>query len=477
MFGSLRTKIVLLLASAGMVAILAAALTIYGLTNAQRLVDRGLAAQVRIEHLLVLAGRMSDYRDAATAAVIARRTSESAARLKPAQEAARRAFTHLLSLNVLEVDNEIGEGKNVAGTKGLLLARMRARFDHLHRSTSKLLEKDGEVDSLNAAFDQFGLGFAPILSRLIDQERMLSNATQEEIAALRRQLLTIATILGAVTFALIVAVYFLIGRPLLQRTADLHDVNRQLAEIDANRRRFFSDISHELRTPLTVVQGEAELNLKAKVSPSKQDMRESFATIQTRVVELRQRIDDMLRVARSESGKLDLASEVVDLNDLARSAVDTEHRFCERHGIDISIQTRPEPVFVFGDGNWLRQVIAGVISNAVKYSEQGNPVKIEVRSLNDQGVVLVKDRGCGIAEQELVQVFERFARAGGNHTSTNPVKLARDGFGVGLSLAKWVVEQHGGAISLVNNTDGPGLLVRISLPLSRDGAPEAKADA
>ena len=91
-----------------------------------------------------------------------------------------------------------------------------------------------------------------------------------------------------------------------QQTADLREVNRRLETIDANRRQFFADVSHELRTPLTVVQGEAEFNLKAKARPSAADMRRSFETILKRVLELRRRVDDMLRVARSESGRLDL---------------------------------------------------------------------------------------------------------------------------------------------------------------------------
>lgn len=533
---SLRTRVLLLLLSAAVISAISAGLLTYGLTSSQQLVDKAQAAQVRIESYLVLASRLSEYRDTATAATApGANGSQARQQVNQVYEPVRRAFTRLLSLNVLEVDRETGDGKSAAATKGLNLSRMKAQFDNLHRSiTGSLAENTGGASG-QGALNAFGIGISPILFQAIDNERQLSAATHRRIASLRKRLIAIAIALVSATVLLSLAIYFRFGLPLLRRiaetvqgaeaiaegklttrlnptghdeltelmrrfnimagslaaregelktaqrdlqetvdrqTADLRQANEKLEKIDANRRRFFSDISHELRTPLTVVQGEAEYNLKAKARPGVGDMRQSFETILARVQELRRRVDDMLRVARSESGRLDLSSGRIDLNKVVSDAVADETIPAKRRGIRL----KPEPVSgeiaIQGDYDWLRQVMGGLIVNAVKNSPEDTVITISITQRLHNVVVAIEDQGRGIDPDSLPFVFERFARAGGDRNQQ--VETESDGFGIGLNLARWVIEEHSGTISLGNNVDGPGVTVHVTLPLMSEPTDQGK---
>ncbi len=524
---SLRTRVVLLLLSAAVISAISAALLTYGLTNSQQLVDKAQAAQTRIQNYLVLASRLSEYRDASTAAIApAANRDLSRQQINQAYEPVRQTFTRLLSLNVLEVDLESGDGKSAAATKGLNLSRMKALFDNLHRSISNSLAENASGASGQGALNAFGVGMSPILFQAIDNERQLSAAMHRQIANLRKRLIAIAIALVTATVLLSLIIYFRFGLPLLKRiaetvqgaeaiaqgklttrlkptgqdeltdlmnrfnvmagslatregelktaqrdlqetvdhrTADLRQVNEKLEKIDANRRRFFSDISHELRTPLTVVQGEAEYNLNAKVRPRVADMRQSFETILSRVQELRRRVDDMLRVARSESGQLDLRFTRIDLNMVVSDAVDDETKPAGRRGIDLKLEPVSGQLIILGDYDWLRQVICGLIVNAMKHSPEKTSITIRLSHQTDSAVIEVEDEGHGIDPDSLPHVFERFMQAGSD--DDQDAGTESDGFGIGLNLAKWVIEEHSGTISLGNNADGPGVTVRATLPV------------
>ncbi len=533
---SLRTRVLLLLLSAALISAISAGLLTYGLTSSQQLVDKAQAAQIRIENYLILASRLSEYRDTATAATVpGANRSQALQQAKQAYEPVRRAFTRLLSLNVLEVDRETGDGKSAAATKGLNLSRMKALFDNLHRSITTSLAENAAGASGQGALNAFGVGISPILFQAIDNERLLSATMHRRIASLRKRLIAIAIGLVSATVLLSLAIYFRFGRPLLGRiaetvqgaeaiaegklttrlnptghdeltdlmrrfntmagslaaredvlktaqrdlqetvdrqTADLRQANEKLEKIDTNRRRFFSDISHELRTPLTVVQGEAEYNLNAKARPGVADMRQSFETILGRVQELRRRVDDMLRVARSESGRLDLSSKRIDLNRVVADAVGDETRPAERRGVELKFEAAPGELVVLGDYDWLRQVLGGLIVNAVKNSPEKTVIRITVLQQLQNAVVVIEDRGRGIDPASLPHVFERFTRAGGDNNLQ--VEAESDGFGIGLNLAKWVIEGHSGSISLGNNVDGPGVTVHVTLPLMSGSTDQGK---
>ena len=235
------------------------------------------------------------------------------------------------------------------------------------------------------------------------------------------------------------------------RTAALSAANDRLAQVDATRRRFFADVGHELRTPLTVIMGEAELGLR-RPDPA---TRAGFDTILNRAARLYRRIEDLLRIARSDSGQLELQQDRVALDQTVAAALADLAPVLKRAGVGVT--TELAALAVRGDADWLRQVFAGLFENAAKYAGRGAVVSVTGRAEGGVARVLIRDTGPGLPPDLRGRVFERFARG-----STAP------GFGVGLALAAWVVEASGGRLDLLPE-DGPGLGLRMDLPLWEEG--------
>lgn len=241
-----------------------------------------------------------------------------------------------------------------------------------------------------------------------------------------------------------------LGATVAARTAELSRANARLERIDAERRRFFADVGHELRTPLTVILGEAELGAR-NPDPG---LRESFATIRGRALRLMRRIEDLLRIARSESGRLELERGPVDLAAVVAAAAADAAPPLARAGVTAAIEGLPSMV-VAGDGEWLRQVFAGLLENAAKYAGRGATVTVSGRIRDGRAEVVVADDGPGVPEDRLRAAFERFGRVDAGDAP---------GFGVGLALARWVVEAHGG--SLRAEAAEKGLRLAMTLPLA-----------
>lgn len=231
-----------------------------------------------------------------------------------------------------------------------------------------------------------------------------------------------------------------------ERTAALSAANARLEGIDSTRRRFFADVGHELRTPLTVILGEAELG---HASPDP-EARAAFDTIRTRAQRLFRRIEDMLRIARSESGHLELAQDRVDLAEAARAALADLAPVLKRAGVTARLDLPALPVR--GDADWLRQVFAGLFENAAKYAGRGAEIRLSGRAEDGAARIEIADTGPGLPPGRQEQIFARFARGA----------VGAGGFGVGLALARWVAEASGGR--LVPEA-GPGFRLRLELPL------------
>ena len=251
------------------------------------------------------------------------------------------------------------------------------------------------------------------------------------------------------------------------RTADLRDANRRLEEIDENRRRFFADISHELRTPLTVILGEAELTLKQGGDVPAEAIIKSMTAIQSRAKTLRRRVNDMLRVARSESGQLDLRLEENDVNMIVAEALEDAAPFGRKKRVNIEMETDLEPLMCVCDSEWLRQAVSGILNNAIKYSQPGSTVLIRSQKAHKSAVVTVCDTGYGISQADLPRIFDRFHRA---MTRSDSRKGVRDR----PCAVKWIVDEHNGSIVAKSPAaEGetaaadaePGTIVTVALPL------------
>ncbi len=521
-FRSLKGRIIVVLATAAAISAVAAGLLFHGVTESERLVNKAQSAQERIEGYLLLTSRLNEYRSSVTSILTGPiAVHATAQQIDQVKEPVRQAFTRLLSLYASEVDAAHREdNKKRVVTKGLMLSRLKAQFDNLHLQVREQAQARRKIQRLEPALNAFGVAVAPMLAAAIEEERQLARSSRAEMVVLRSRLSLIAAGLALLSLTAAAAVYLGVGRPLIRRigetirgaeaisqgelgerlrpsgsdeltelmtrfnlmadsfeareaeltaaqadlqltvdqqTADLRQVNRRLETIDANRRQFFADVSHELRTPLTVVQGEAEFNLKAKAKPNAADMRRSFETILKRVLELRRRVDDMLRVARSESGRLDLQRGPVDLYEIAAVAVDSEARLAARRGLKLQLETGTASLPMAGDRDWLRQILSGLIANAIKHSPERGLVTVRCGNDGSSGWVEVEDDGPGLPDDHMERVFARFERG--------PGEADTEGFGIGLHLARWVVEEHGGSIALHNRQGHNGLCVRVTLPL------------
>ncbi len=211
----------------------------------------------------------------------------------------------------------------------------------------------------------------------------------------------------------------------------------RLEEVFVTQRRFLADVGHELRTPLTVLKGNIDLlrRLDEDVDP------EILGIMDDEINRLNRLINDILLLARAESGKLPLDMQQVALDTVVLEVMQQAMILAE--GKKDIVLNEFDQVMVMGDRDRLLQVFLNLMSNAVKYTPIGGKVEISLVKENGKAKVVVKDNGPGISPDDLPHIFERFYRA---DQSRNRVKSDAKGFGLGLSIAYWIVRNHDGVI-------------------------------
>ncbi len=240
-----------------------------------------------------------------------------------------------------------------------------------------------------------------------------------------------------------------------RRTAALEAALSRLADIESRRRLFLSKIGHELRTPLTVMRAEAELALRS--GSSGPVLHDALGSIIDSGSFMQRRLDDLLALARAESGALGLIMAPNDLAAIARDAVRRTASYARLAMIDLEIGSLPAHLPVIGDADRLFQAIAAVIDNSLKFSPPGAAVLVSGAAEAGWAVISVADQGPGVTEDEIAAIFEPYVQgeAGRSH----------GGSGLGLALARWIADAHGGSISAQAGHGGEGLCVSIRLPL------------
>lgn len=223
-------------------------------------------------------------------------------------------------------------------------------------------------------------------------------------------------------------------------------VNQTLERLESlftSQQRFLADVSHELRTPLTVIKGNVDLMRRIKEADE-----ESLSSIDQEAGRLSRLVGGLLMLAQADSGKLALNFAPVEL-DLLLTEVFTEMRVLARNRVLVHLN-EIDQVIVNGDRDRLKQVFLNLVSNAIQYTPSGGEIFLSLNKIGDQGRVIVRDTGPGIPAEDLPHIFERFYRAEKSRTRLKP-----GGFGLGLSIAKWIVEHHGGQIK-VESKKGKG---------------------
>jgi two-component system OmpR family sensor kinase len=217
------------------------------------------------------------------------------------------------------------------------------------------------------------------------------------------------------------------------------------------QRRFVADVSHELRTPLTVIKGEVSLMRKMR-----QIDEESLNSIEAEVDRLTRLVGNLLLLAHAESGKLPLELKPVEL-DTVLLEVFQQMRTLAGDKVTLQIQ-EIDQVSIIGDRDRLKQVFFNLIGNAIQYTPQGGLVSIQLGWVGENARVIISDNGPGIPAEDLPHIFERFYRGEKSRTRSQG-----SGFGLGLSIAYWIVRNHGGSID-VHSVEGQGTTFSVWLP-------------
>ena len=220
------------------------------------------------------------------------------------------------------------------------------------------------------------------------------------------------------------------------------------------QRRFIADVGHELRTPLTVIKGNVDLMTRMGCTDD-----ESMVGIENEVDRLTRLVGDLLLLAQAESGKLPLDAQTVELDTLLLDALNQMQVLAgERLNLRLG---EIDQVLVCGDPDRLKQVIVNLVGNAIKYTPEGGDVRVGLSKTDTEAKLVVSDTGPGIPSEDLPHVFERFYRGEKSRTRSKDGK----GFGLGLSIAFWIVRNHDGRIE-VNSVEGEGTTFCVWLPLA-----------
>jgi two-component system, OmpR family, phosphate regulon sensor histidine kinase PhoR len=211
-----------------------------------------------------------------------------------------------------------------------------------------------------------------------------------------------------------------------------------LLAIEHVRREFVANVSHELRTPLSAIKLMLETIL---ISDDDAEARTLFLPQVAREVDRMIRlVEDLLELARSESGNLMLRREIFDLTDVATSVVNTFSHRSTTMGIELDLDA-PEEVFVEADRNRLTQVALNLLDNALRHTPTGGSVTVEIASEGRNALLRVRDTGRGIPYHDLPHIFERF------YVVDRSRSREHTGTGLGLSIARHLVEAHGGTLT------------------------------
>ena len=244
--------------------------------------------------------------------------------------------------------------------------------------------------------------------------------------------------------------------------AALNSLLHRMQEARMQQARFVDDASHELRTPIQVIQGYANmLDRWGKDDPAV--LEESITAIKNESENMKELIDQLLFLARGDNGRQKLSMEKLDLSLVMQEVweestmIDPDHKY---------IVEDNEGCFINGDLAMIKQSIRIFVQNAAKYSAKGDTIKLSVKKENDKIAYIVQDEGIGIAGEELSHIFERFYRSDKARNSST------GGSGLGLSIAKWIIDAHKGTVEVLSR-QGIGTRITVSFEKAENNEAES----
>lgn len=459
-----------LVSLAAMIAVMA-----YGLSLADHYVNRVDAVHRRFEVIAELDGRANAYGKQLASALLLGRSN------LPAVQAARidmeRTFSRLTRATRDELA-ALGGGPALEAEMVELedVRRMIELYHAIDASAARALAaaRDGKMTD---ASDIYGRDVAfrlanelqPLIDSALADER---NEVAIELANVEREQ-SFVTVSAAVLAAVAVAVLSLLGillhrdvrrsdarleAEIAARTAQLTEANARLRAIDVKRTQFLADVSHELRTPLTVLRGEADVAMRGKATTA--DLRGSLERIRGQSAELSHLLDDLIAFARTDAESQQHLPAEVRLDEVVAAAASEGQVLAEPREVTVVTEFGDHGAVVDADFRRLRQALMIGLDNAVKHSPPGGRITLATTLSGDKVSVAITDEGTGVVEEDKPHVFERFYRGKGE------AALMNQGLGIGLAIARDIVERHGGTITLDNREGAPGAVLTITLPVA-----------
>jgi two-component system sensor histidine kinase CiaH len=285
----------------------------------------------------------------------------------------------------------------------------------------------------------------------------------QEVKLLNLLLLVMIVGGAAAILAALVAGYLYSGRALVPIR---ESIERRQAALK-RQREFAANASHELRTPLTVIRASVE-DLRRNPRKRVIEVGSALEDIEAEIGTVTALVDDMLLLARTDSGRVQLDCVPLDLSDVATEAVSLLGSLGAERGVTVTLEPLPAPIE--GDPVRLRQLVTILVDNAIRHSPRGSYVEVRIRPLEEAGgaaLLEVMDAGPGIKAEDMPRLWERFWRAD---------NAPEGGTGLGLAIARWITEQHGGQIGAENRPEGGARFwVRLGAPGSKPGGPGFQA--
>ncbi|MBD3298721.1 MAG: HAMP domain-containing protein, partial [candidate division Zixibacteria bacterium] len=247
-----------------------------------------------------------------------------------------------------------------------------------------------------------------------------------------------------------------VGEQLNRMTESLAQSRDHVERMDQQRRQLLADISHELSTPLTSIRGYAETLSQPDMPLSDEERRQYLVNILHESQRMGLLVNDLLELARLESGSAGLSPERLDWAALCRNTIDRYRPRFERAGLQIDGPPPDQEVWITADGRRLEQMFENLLVNSLRYVPSGGSVQVSIEG-SDAGRyrLTVADDGPGFSEDDLPHIFDRFYRA-------DPAR-SDSGTGLGLAIVKEIAQQHGGSVSAANR-EPSGAVIAVELP-------------
>jgi signal transduction histidine kinase len=281
---------------------------------------------------------------------------------------------------------------------------------------------------------------------------------------------TLAFIVGALTMTAIIATMRLASAKMRRINENLRLSEAQLAEASRAKSDFIARMSHELRTPLNAIIGFSEMIREAMIGPLDARYRSYGADIHSAGRHLQNVINDILDIAKIEGGRLELQDEPVSIIDTLESCRRIVAPMAEATGVALSLDVPPSLPLIRCDALRFRQILLNLMSNAVKFTPPGGFASVAAAIEDGFVIITVADTGIGMREEDIAIALEPFRQV--SNDGGNTLTRRFGGTGLGLPLAKTLVELHGGTLA-IESAPRRGTKVRVRLPLERAAAAAA----